>query len=181
MGFFEEKLDSKRIFEGNVFSVRLDTVRLSDGEIRPREIVEHRGGVGIVPLTEDGELLMVRQFRYAVGRELLEIPAGKIEADEPPELCAERELSEETGCAAAKWVDLGEMYPTPGYCGETLHIYLALGLQYGEMHLDEGELLSVERVPFETVCRMIFDNELRDAKTVFGVLKAREYLARERG
>ena len=176
MAFFEEKIDGKKVFQGRVFSVDVDTVRLSDGEIRPREVVVHRGGVGIVPVTDDGEVLMVRQFRYPVGEELLEIPAGKIEEGEAPEECAKRELSEETGCTAGKWVDLGKMYPTPGYCGEVLHIFLATDLTYGKMHLDEGELLSVSRVPLETLYEMIRDNRLPDAKSVFGILKAKTIL-----
>ena len=176
MGYFEEKISGKNVFRGRVFSVDLDTVRLSDGEIRPREVVVHRGGVGIVPVTDEGEVLMVRQFRYPVGEELLEIPAGKLEEGENPEECARRELSEETGCTAGKWIDLGKMYPTPGYCGEVLHIFLATDLVYGEMHLDEGELLSVTRVPLETLYKMIVDNSLPDAKSVFGILKARDVL-----
>lgn len=176
MGFFEEKIDGRTVFRGRVFSVDQDTVRLSDGEICPRDVVVHRGGVGIVPVTDDGEVLMVRQFRYAVGEELLEIPAGKIEDGEMPEECAKRELSEETGCTAGRWVDLGRMYPTPGYCGEVLHIFLATDLTFGEMHPDEGELLSVSRVPLETLYRMIAENRLPDAKSVFGILKTRDIL-----
>ena len=176
MAFFEEKIDGKKVFQGRVFSVDVDTVRLSDGEIRPREVVVHRGGVGIVPVTDDGEVLMVRQFRYPVREELLEIPAGKIEEGEIPEECAKRELSEETGCTAGKWVDLGKMYPTPGYCGEVLHIFLATDLTYGKMHLDEGELLSVSRIPLETLYEMIRENKLPDAKSVFGILKTKTIL-----
>jgi len=176
MEFFEKCLDSQRIFEGKIFKVRKDKVLISDGSIHPREIVEHNGGVAVVPVTDNGDVLMVRQFRYAVGKELLEIPAGKLEEGEEPSECARRELSEETGCTASKWVYMGEMYPTPGYCQETLHIFLATGLKQGEMHLDEGELLAVERVPMKTLCEMIFANKLPDAKTVFGVLKAREHM-----
>ena len=177
MSFYEKQIASEKIFEGKIFRVTRDKVVLSDGQERPREVVLHHGGVGIVPVTENGDVLMVRQYRYAVGRELLEIPAGKLEKDEDPFEAAVRELSEETGCTAGSWTDLGEMYPTPGYCSETLHIYLATGLRYGEMHLDDGELLSVERIPMDEVLGRIMKNEIRDAKTVFGVMKAKEILS----
>ena len=181
MSFYEKQIASEKIFEGKIFRVTRDKVILSDGQERPREVVLHHGGVGIVPVTENGDVLMVRQYRYAVSQELLEIPAGKLEAGEDPFEAAVRELSEETGCSAEHWTDLGEMYPTPGYCSEVLHIYLATGLKDGEMHLDDGELLSVERIPMDELYSRILKNEIRDAKTVFGFLKAKEIVAGKNG
>ena len=115
---------------------------------------------------------MVRQFRYAVGRAVLEIPAGKLEKGEDPLEAAKRELSEETGFTAEKWLSLGEMYPTPGYCSEKLYVYLARNLAAGKMHLDDGEILTAEKIKLSDVVKMIMDCKISDAKTVFGVLKA---------
>lgn len=173
MGHFEKQLDTSRKYEGIIVNVRVDGVELEDGSRAFREVVEHPGGVGIVPIDENGCVLMVRQFRYPFGMELLEIPAGKLERGEDPFECAKRELSEETGCTAEHYVDLGYMCSTPGFCEERLYIYLAYGLTYGEMHLDEGEFLTVERVPLDTLVEMIAKNEIPDAKTVFGILKAK--------
>ena len=108
--------------------------------------------------------------------ELLEIPAGKLDDGEDPFECAVRELSEETGYTAEKWIDIGAIYPSPGFCRETLYLYLALDLCPGEMHLDENELLSVEEIDIEELLEMIMKNELKDAKTVIGIMKAKFYL-----
>jgi ADP-ribose pyrophosphatase len=179
MDFTEKTVSSERIFEGRVFSVRRDVASLPDGKPALREVVEHPGGVGIVPLNAEREVLMVRQFRYPLGRELLEIPAGKLEPGEDPFECAVRELSEETGCTAGKWIYLGENYPSPGFCRETLHIYLALKLTRGQAHLDEGEFLTVEKHGLDELIGDIMKNELRDGKTIIGLLKAALYIKGE--
>jgi len=176
VAFFEKPVESKTVYEGIVVNVRRDVAELQNGRTSQREVVEHPGGVGIVPLTEDNKVLMVRQYRYPMEEELLEIPAGKLGKGEDPFGCAVRELSEETGCVAGRYVDLGAMYPSPGFCRETLYIYLALDLKYGEMHLDENELLSVEAVGIDDLVEMIMRNELPDAKSIIGILKAKEYL-----
>jgi len=176
MGFFERQIETKRYYEGIIVNVRRDVAEMQNGARVPREVVEHPGGVGVVPITDDNKVLMVRQYRYPVGEELLEIPAGKLDNDEDPLECAVRELSEETGCKAGKLVDLGAIYPSPGFCRETLFLYLALDLQRGEMHLDQNELLSVEAVGIEELVDMIMENKLPDAKSVVGILKARRYL-----
>jgi len=176
MFFFEKQIESNTVYRGVVVNVRRDAVELQNGAIARREVVEHPGGVGIVPLTDDNKVLMVRQYRYPMGEELLEIPAGKLGAGEDPLECAVRELSEETGCAAGRIVDLGAMYPSPGFCRETLYVFLALDLRYGEMHLDENELLSVEAVGMDELMDMIMGNELPDAKSIIGILKTRRYL-----
>lgn len=172
MKLIEEKLSGEEIFSGHVFSVHLDKVKIADGSIRQREVVEHRGGVGVVAVDEDGCVYMVRQFRYAVGKALLEIPAGKLEKGEEPLSSAKRELAEETGCTAENWQDLGIMYPTPGYCSEALHIFMATGLHRGKQCLDDGEILTVEKIPLEKIVDMIMSGEVKDGKTVFGILKA---------
>ena len=176
MKFYEKQIKTKTVYEGIVVNVRRDIVALQNGNESEREVVEHPGGVGIVPVTSDNKILMVRQYRYPMEEEVLEIPAGKLDAGEDPFECAKRELSEETGCTAGKYVGLGKIYPSPGFCRETLYLYLALDLKQGEMHLDENELLSVEEVEIDTLVDMIMKNKLHDAKTVVGVLKAREYL-----
>ena len=174
--FFEKQVESKIVYEGMIVNVRRDTAELQNGARVPREVVEHPGGVGIVPVTHDNRILMVRQYRYPMEEELLEIPAGKLDGGESPLECAIRELSEETGCTAGEFVDLGAIYPSPGFCRETLFLYLALDMKEGEMHLDEGEFLSVEAVGIEELVEMIMRGEIPDAKTVIGVMKAERYL-----
>jgi len=176
MGFFEKQIETDTLYKGIIVNVRRDIAVLQNGNRVQREVVEHPGGVGIVPITRDNKVLMVRQYRYPMEEELLEIPAGKLEGGEDPFECAVRELSEETGCTAGTYVDLGMIYPSPGFCREVLHIYLALDLEYGQMHLDENELLSVEAIEIDELMDMIMENGLRDAKSVIGIMKAKRYL-----
>ena len=176
MEHIEKRIDGEIKYTGVIVNIRLDNAEIENGRIVKREVVEHPGGVAIVPVDENGNVLLVRQFRYPFMRELIEIPAGKLEPGEDPFECAKRELSEETGCTAGKYVYLGPMYSSPGFCEETLHVYLALDLTYGKMHLDEDEFLSVERVPMSKIVEMIMNNDIPDAKTVFGVLKSKLYL-----
>jgi ADP-ribose pyrophosphatase len=139
-------------------------------------VVEHCGGVGILALDENGNAVMVRQYRYPIGRELLEVPAGKLEENEDPLECAVRELSEETGYTAGQMISLGSILPSPGYCKETLYAYLALDLKPGDMHLDPDEFLDVEHIPFRKLHEMVMSGEVTDAKTVVAVLKAKNWL-----
>jgi len=176
MDFFEKQVSTQTVYRGLIVDVIRDTALLQNGCEAPREVVVHPGGVGIVPITKDKKVLMVRQYRYPMEEELLEIPAGKLDSNEDPFECAVRELSEETGCTARRFVDLGKTYPSPGFCRETLHIYLALDLQFGEMHLDENELLRVEAIEIDTLMDMIMANQLPDAKSVIGIMKAKRYL-----
>ena len=176
MEFFEKQIESKTVYEGLIVNIRSDVAEIQNGKRVPREVVEHPGGVGIVPVTRDNKVLMVRQYRYPMEEELIEIPAGKLGDNEDPFDCAVRELSEETGCTAGKIVDLGAIYPSPGFCKETLYLYLALDLQQGEMHLDEDELLSVEPVGIDDLIDLIMANKLPDAKSIIGIMKAKKYL-----
>jgi len=176
MKFYEKQVETKTVYEGKIVNVRNDIAELQNGNRTYREVVEHPGGVGIVALTNDSKVLMVRQYRYPMEEELLEIPAGKLDKDEDPFECALRELSEETGYTAKTYVDLGEIYPSPGFCRETLYLYLALDLVPGEMHLDENELLSVEEIDIDELIEKIMANKLKDAKTVAGILKTKVYL-----
>ena len=176
MPFFEKELSREDHYRGRIVTVHTDTVQLDDGTTAFREIVDHPGGVGIVAVDAEGGVFMVRQYRYAMGKELLEIPAGKLEKGEDPYECAVRELGEETGCTAGKIVPLGTLYPSPGYTREVLYIYLALDLREGESHPDEGEFLDVLRMPLDKLCDMAENGEISDAKSVIGLLRARKYL-----
>lgn len=176
MDFFEQRIDRDDKYHGIIVDVHLDHVRLDDGSIARREVVEHPGGVTILPVDEDGNCYMVRQFRYPAGHMMLESPAGKLEYGEDHRDCAVRELSEETGFTADELIYLGGFYTSPGFSSELLHIYLALGLHAGKSHLDEGEFLNVEKLPLRQLIRMVMANEIEDAKTMIAVLKAEKVL-----
>lgn len=170
---FEEKvISSRRVYEGRIINLRVDTVEMPGGRIGTREVVEYHGAVAVVALNVNGELLMVRQYRHAVGRELLEIPAGKIEPDEVPAVCARRELLEETGYEAAELKPLIQFFSTPGFTTEELHLFVATGLTPGEQDLDDDEFIDVLAVPFEKALAMVRSGEICDAKSVVGILAA---------
>ena len=180
MAFFEKTLSSEVKYEGSILRVRRDTVELQNGDTAFREVVDHTGGVGIIGVTPDGRVPMVRQFRYPFMTETLEVPAGKLERGEEPLQCAVRELSEETGYTAGRFVPLGSLLPSPGYCAETLYLYLALDLTPGRAHLDEDEFLNVEYYTLPELHDMVMSGALTDAKTVLAVLKAEIYLRDEK-
>lgn len=169
----EKTLDSEKIYDGTIIHVRRDRVLLPNGHTSTREIVEHPGGVGILALDKDGTVLLVRQYHYAFGRTLLEIPAGKREPGEEPFVTARRELQEETGVTADSWTPLGALIASPDCYDEVLYLYLAQGLRYGETDPDEDEFLSVERMGLEELAHRCMDGEITDAKTVCAVLKAK--------
>ena len=177
MEYYEKQIETKTVYKGLIVNVRSDVAMLQNGKHVPREIVEHPGGVGIIPVTSDNKVLMVRQYRYPMEEELLEIPAGKLEIGEEPIDCAIRELYEETGCTAGQIIDLGAIYPSPGFCKETLYLYLAIDLCQGEMHLDEDEFLSLEAVNIDDLIDSIMANEMPDAKSIIGIMKAKKYLS----
>jgi NTP pyrophosphohydrolases including oxidative damage repair enzymes len=176
MDYFEETVSREEKYKGIIIDVHMDRARLCDGSIVKREVVEHPGGVTILPVDADGNCFMVRQFRYPMGRMMLEAPAGKLEKNEEHYDCAVRELSEETGLTADKFVYLGGFCTSPGFSTEVLHIYLALGLHHGKSHPDEGEFLNVEKHPIDELVSMIMANEIDDGKTVIAVMKAKKYL-----
>lgn len=162
------------VFKGRIVNVRNDDAQLSNGKIVSREVVEHRGGVGILPITAQGEVLLVKQYRYPYEELLLEIPAGKLEPGETPFETGVRELQEETGMNAARYFDLGIDYPSPGYCNEKIHLYAADGLTEIGQRLDEGEFLNVLSVPLTEALTMIYNGELKDSKTVIALMKYHE-------
>ncbi|MBQ6825855.1 MAG: NUDIX hydrolase [Clostridia bacterium] len=172
MNLEEKQLKKEYIYNGKVINLRVDTALLPNNTTASREIVEHPGGVCVVPLTDDNCLLLVKQFRYPYFESILEIPAGKRNSkDEDPLECGKRELKEETGATAEKFIDLGTLYPSPGYCDEIIWLYAATGLTIGEQDLDADEFLNVEKIPFDTVLDMIMSGEIKDAKTQTAVLK----------
>lgn len=172
MEFAEKQVMENVVFHGRIFDARKDTVVISDGREVFREVVDHHGGVCIVPVDNDGIAYCVRQFRYPLMKEMLEFPAGKLEMGEEPASCAIRELSEETGLEAENLISLGSIFPTPGYCTEELHLFLATRLKQGEAHPDPGEFLSVEKIPLKKIIEMINNNEIKDCKTIVGAFKA---------
>lgn len=176
MAHTEEKLEQQTIYQGRIITVTQDTVRLENGKQAKREVVHHHGGAAIVPVGKNGEVYMVRQFRYPMGRELLEIPAGKLEAGEDPRAAAIRELEEECGLIADKIVDLHPVYPSVGYDTEVIHMYLATGLHETACHPDEDEFLDRLSYPLDTLVDMVMRGEICDAKTVAGILKAKQIL-----
>lgn len=167
----ETTLNSKEIFNGHVIRVTLDQVALEDGTTSMREIVHHHGGACVLAVTAEEEIYLVRQYRYALGEELWELPAGKLEAGEDPRAAAIRELGEECGVTADSVTDLGVLYPTVGYDSEKIYLYAATGLHATAQHLDAGEFLDVVKLPFAKVLDMIMRDEIRDSKTVAAVLK----------
>jgi len=167
----EKTVERKIAFEGRVFQVEVKKVELFDGSISNREVVLHNGGATIVALDDDMNVYLVRQFRSPYEKVLLELPAGKLEKGEDPRACAIRELKEETGMEASSVVSLGEMYATPGYCSEIIHLYLAQGLTHGEGNPDDGEFLQTVKMPLEQAVKMVETNEISDAKTMVALLK----------
>ena len=180
MECIEKRIDGEVKYSGVIVNVRLDRAELENGKIVRREVVEHPGGVGILPIDDEGNCYMVRQFRYPFSRQLLEIPAGKLEYGEEPLSCAVRELSVETGFAAEELIELGACYTSPGFSSEVLHLYLARGLHAGKAHLDEDEFLNVEKHSLEELLEMADRRELPDAKTVIALLKADRLLNRKK-
>lgn len=176
MDMTEKTLSSERIFDGKILHIRKDTAELPDGRTAIREVVDHSGGVCVLALDEQGRVLMVRQFRYPYMAVLREIPAGKLEYGEDPRDAAVRELREETGATAGRFEPLGELYPSPGYCGEIIRMYLARDLTFGDTDLDEDEFLTLERVPFEDLVQDVLSGEIKDAKTMAAVLKTKVLL-----
>lgn len=174
---FEEKtLTSEKVFDGHIINVRVDTVSMPDGGTAVRDIVDHPGGVGVLAITEDEKVIMVKQFRKPIEKVLYEIPAGKLDRGETPDECGMRELEEETGLRAERLISLGHMYPSPGFANEVTYLFLADGLKKGVSSPDEDEYLDVEAVEVERVKEMIMNNEICDAKTVAAFFKGLEVL-----
>lgn len=171
MDLTEKPVKQDYIYKGKIVNLRIDDALLPNGTTAKREIVEHPGGVCVAALTDNNELMFVEQFRYPYFEVVLELPAGKLEYGEDPFEAGKRELREETGATASEYEDLGKLYPTPGYCGEIIHMYLAKNLSFGEQDLDSDEFLEVKKIPLEKAFQMVMNNEIRDSKTQVGIVK----------
>lgn len=172
MNFEEKTLTSECVYDGKIMTVLKDSVEIADGKNSFREVVKHSGGVVILALKDDNTVLIVKQFRYPLKQTILELPAGKLEKGEEPDLAAKRELEEETGYRAKDWKSLGYIYTSPGYSDEKLYLYLARNLEYAGAHPDEGEIIKAYEYPLSEVIRMVKNGEISDAKTICAVMRA---------
>ncbi len=168
--YFEQVISSETAFKGRVFEVEVAQIELVNQRRSSREIVHHHGGACVVAIDAEQNIYLVEQYRIATKQMLLELPAGKLEKDEEHFACAERELAEELGIKAKKWSLLSTFYPTPGYCDENIHIYLAEDLTFGDNNLDPGEFLNRIKLPLAQALEMVKNNEIIDAKTIIGIL-----------
>lgn len=171
MSHFEKTMHSQDVFVGRVIHVTNDEVELENGNTAMREVVGHPGGVCVAALTENEELLFVRQFRYPYKEVLLELPAGKLEKGQTPLENGKRELLEETGAIGREYMTLGKLYPSPGYCGEIIHLYFCRVDHYEDQQPDEDEFLDFVKIPLKKAVEMVLNGELPDAKTQTAVLK----------
>ena len=173
----EEKISGEEIFNGFILHVQKDAVRLPDGNTASREVIRHIGAVCVIPVTEENEVIMERQYRYPINRVIWEIPAGKLDAANEDWLnAAKRELREETGYTADEWIPLGDFHPAPAYSDEYISMYMARKLHPGKRHLDEDEFLDVFTVPLSELVEDVMAGRISDAKTQTAVLKAARML-----
>jgi ADP-ribose diphosphatase len=176
------KIDSRRVYTGKIIAVDQDTVRFPDGSTGVLDIIRHPGASAVVPFLtspegDDPQLLLLKQYRYAAGQYLYEIPAGRLEPGEDPKHCAVRELREETGCDAASLEFLVTVYTTPGFTDERIHIFLASGLERGESAHEADEFMTIETVTLSQALQFIKDGQIPDAKSALGILYAAGYRA----
>ena len=176
MDFEEKTMKTEKIYEGKILNLRIDTVELPDKKYSKREIVEHPGAVAIVALTEENEIILVKQYRKAVERELLELPAGKLEIGEEPKETAIRELKEETGFTSERIEYLLEFYTSPGFSDEKMYIFLAEELIEGEAQPEKDEYIEVKKVKLDDLIDMIFKGEILDSKTIIGAFTVKDHL-----
>ena len=181
MDMTEKRLARQTVYEGKILHVHRDTVLLPNGAEAVREVAEHPGGVAVVAIDEDDCVLTVKQYRYVFSQVMEEIPAGKLEQGEGPDAAALRELREETGAAPERFTALGSIIVSPGCYGEVLYLYLAEGLHFGETSPDEDEFLDLVRTPFDTMVGRVLHGEIKDAKTVCGILKVHALRQQARG
>lgn len=180
MKHFEKQLQSETVFDGRIIHVTHDQVELENGSTAMREVVAHPGGVCVAALTDKDELLFVRQFRYPYQEVLTELPAGKLEKGQTPLENGKRELLEETGAVGREYMTLGQVYPSPGYCGEIIHLYFCKVDHFEQQNPDEDEFLDFIRIPLPRAVEMVLNGELPDAKTQIAVMKVAMLIRRLR-
>lgn len=168
----EKATSSRRVYDGRVIKLDVLDVTLPNGQAGQREIVRHPGAVAIVALDEERNVLMVRQWRMAADRVMLELPAGTLNPDEDPLACADRELQEETGCRAGRLERMGAFFVAPGYTTEKIHLFLATNLSESRLPMDDDEFIEVERIPLDDAMRRVVTGEIEDGKTITGLLRA---------
>ncbi len=173
MKLTEQKLNSEKLYSGRIINLFNDEIMLPNGNTAFREYVKHPGGICVVPVTENGEVLLVRQYRYPYAEEIIEIPAGKRDVGEDPLEGGKRELKEELGVTAEKFIFLGEFYPTPGYTDERLYMFAATGLTFGKSCPDQDEFVAPEKYSLDVLVEKIIKGEIKDGKTQAAVLKVK--------
>jgi len=176
----EKQLNSTQVYDGVLLKVFRDDIELPNGKKSKREYIKHNGASCVVPLTDNNEIILVKQYRYPFHCVITEVPAGKRDGDEDPMLAAKRELKEETGAEAEEIIPLGYVAPSVAYTDEKIWIYLARGLSFGDSKLDDGEFLNVVKMPLEDAVKAVMENEFSDSKTVAAILKAYYYLQNEK-
>lgn len=179
MTYDEKTISSKSIYKGSIIDLDVLKVILPNGKEATRDIISHPGASVVVPLSENGEVYMVRQFRKPLEAVSLEIPAGKLDYGEAPKKCAIRELEEETGLIADNMKHVISIHSTPGFCNEVLHLFVATGLKEGKANPDEDEFISSEKIKVDTLVDMVLKHEITDAKSIIGILLAEKILKGE--
>jgi ADP-ribose pyrophosphatase len=172
-----ERLEERRIFQGRVVDLTVDRVRLPNGTVCDLELIHHPGAAAIVPIDRDGQVILVRQYRYATGGWLHEVPAGTLARGEAPEACASRELEEETGYRASRLTPMGWIWTTPGFTDEKIWLFLATELEPARQGLDSDEVIQVKRMPLDEAVERAERGEIRDAKSVCALLRARRFVS----
>ena len=171
MDLIEKTIETKEIFKGKIINLSVDKVILPNGKEATREVVSHPGGVCLAALTQENELMFVKQFRYPYKKVVLELPAGKLELGQNPLENGKRELKEEVGAIAKEYVSLGSLYPSPGYCGEIIHLFFCRITKFGNTCPDDDEFLDIIKIPIEEAVDMVLNNEIPDAKSQTAILK----------
>lgn len=171
----EKTVSSEIGYKGNFLTLKKDIALLPNGHEASREYIVHPGASAIVALTDDGNLILEKQYRYPIKAVTLEIPAGKRDGDEDPLICAKREFAEETGYEASSWTKIGAIATTVGFSDEVIHLYLAKGLVEGSQHTDEDEFINLVKIPFDEAVSMIYRGEISDAKTICAIMMAKEF------